>query len=350
MNSFVSSKYPICFHCMSITNGKDECPRCNTPTKIYSRPEALRPYTVLQNRYIVGECFKKDIIGFSYLGIDHYKKKWVIIKECFPGEYEISSNRNLVNDLTVNGSYSGVFLNEHITSYTISNYYSYIISFINMCCNVPNILKKSNQLLSFFLDNNTAYAIFNYIQGKTLIEYINNLPEGISEASLLTIIMPILEIFKIFHKKKIFGFRISPNDIYIPDENDPFLTIPWQGEFDHVYSGISDDRLFEIPLQTDIKIYSIDLWSSNKTNKTKEKFSDIYSLSAIMYSCLQGDCVHPLQYNNLINSKVLPITKVSKQPISNKLSHAIMKGLEKEPKKRPQSIDEFKSLLPIHQS
>jgi len=335
-------RYPICFHCMSSTHGKDKCPNCNTPTKIEHRHNALKPYTVLKNRYIVGECFQKDIIGFSYLGIDYDQRNWVIIKECFPGEYDILSERNQ-DGSTVDGSYSGVLANEFRNSYTIDDYYSFIISFTNMCCKVPNILKERNQLFSFFLDNNTAYAIFNYIPGKTLVKYVNNIPEGIPEESLLKIVKPILKLFKVLHQKKFFGLRISPNDIFVPaDKELPFLIIPWQGEFEHIGFGINDERLFEKPAKTDFRIYSYDLLISNRPIGY---FSDIYSLSAIMYSSLEGSWDHPLKFYD--NSSAIPITKISKQPVSKKLSNAIMKGLEIKPDKRPHSIEEFINLLPV---
>ncbi|MFM6863839.1 MAG: serine/threonine protein kinase, partial [Dolichospermum sp.] len=71
---------------------------------------------------------------------------------------------------------------------------------------------------------------------------------------------------------------------------------------------------------------------------------DVYTLAASLFYLVTGDT--PIaSLARKLNNRTLIEPKELNSRISDKLNQAIVKGLELEPKNRPQSMNEFRDLL-----
>ena len=71
-----------CYHCMNeLTDDQQVCPHCH----IENRPDIvvyrLRPGTILDNKYLVGDCLGEGGFGITYIGRDLSLDIKVAIKE-----------------------------------------------------------------------------------------------------------------------------------------------------------------------------------------------------------------------------------------------------------------------------
>ena len=79
---------PLCGNCFHELNTSGPCPLCGydgTGTE-KRHPQALRPGTILNGRYIVGRVLGQGGFGITYLALDNPTRERVAIKEYYPSE------------------------------------------------------------------------------------------------------------------------------------------------------------------------------------------------------------------------------------------------------------------------
>lgn len=193
--------------------------------------------------------------------------------------------------------------------------------------------------------NGTIYMAMEFIHGKNLKEIIReNGP--FTATRMLHIIFQVCDVISAAHKhpKKIIHRDITPQNIMLSrvGELEDFVKVLdfgiaklWLHDNVSLTGSIVGTPLYMAPEQ----------WTGECDERT-----DIYSLGTIMYEMLTGET--PFQgdqivlMNKHINEKPKPFRKLGKKlEIPKYLEHIIFKCLEKDKDKRPQSVDELKTLL-----
>lgn len=321
----------ICCSCMRDTGGKYPCSNCGARSIIENEPPALPPRVILHKNYLIGRCLGNGGFGITYLALDIQLKRPVAIKEYFPKQ--IASR--IVNNTTVRPSSQ-----EHAEdfAYGLEKFFEEARMLAQF--NYPSIVPIFNS----FKENDTAYFVMRYISGKTLAESMKERPNGISEGELLRVMTPVLEGLKEVHAKGLLHRDIKPHNIYIPDNGVPLL-LDFGSARQYM---VNKNRKFSVFLTQGYAPFE-----QYMTRAEQGPYTDIYACAATMYSCLRGynhetDRLEPpIPAPDRKEEDTLPhIQRVTNQQISTRLANAIMKGMEVELKRRPQTVAEFLEMLP----
>ncbi|WP_255317204.1 serine/threonine protein kinase [Candidatus Magnetobacterium casense] len=227
---------------------------------------SLQPRVVLNKQYLIGTCLGSGGFGITYLGLDLVLKMRVVIKEFLPRNIA----RRQRDQLTV-----------FPISEDYSNDYKYgLTKFIDEAQTLAQFNHPSiAPILFFFKENNTAYFVMRYIQGKTLEEYIKLQDKGITQQDLLDIMMPVLDGLDAVHQGGILHRDIKPKNIYIPDNGNPILL-----DFGSARDAIST----KLSICLTHGYAPLEQYSSDMKLGKQGPWTDIYACAATMYSCLRG--------------------------------------------------------------
>ena len=80
----------ICTHCMEEVETKQGgfCPICGAPFREEVRePHQLKPFSILQGKYLIGDVLGEGGFGITYIGIDLNLEVKVAIKEFYPNGF-----------------------------------------------------------------------------------------------------------------------------------------------------------------------------------------------------------------------------------------------------------------------
>lgn len=193
--------------------------------------------------------------------------------------------------------------------------------------------------------NGTIYMAMEFVHGRNLKEIIRD-TGPFNVARMLQVIFQVCDVISAAHKhtKKIIHRDITAQNIMLSQtgELDNFVKVLdfgiaklWSHDNVSLTGSIIGTPLYMAPEQ----------WRGSCDERT-----DIYSLGIIMYEMLTGE--PPFQGDQIVlmhkhvNEKPMPFRKLGKKlEIPKYLEHIVFKCLEKNKDKRPQSVDELKSLL-----
>lgn len=196
-----------------------------------------------------------------------------------------------------------------------------------------NIVRVKN----FFRANNTVYMVMKYERGKSLQDYIMALSQPVPESFLIRMFIELLNGLREVHTRKLLHLDIKPANIYIRLDGSPMLL-----DFGSARQALSEVTLaptytpgFAPPEQY------ID-------RKHLGPWSDIYSIGASMYACLQR--ASPVSANQRLKEDTLvPAIELGKQIYSEKLLAIIDECMQLDYLSRPQSVFSLqKKMIGIH--
>lgn len=197
---------------------------------------------------------------------------------------------------------------------------------------------KHNHIVSvsdLFEENNTAYYVMDYIEGETLQSRINR--EGaLSESDARRYICEVAEALRYIHENSMLHLDIKPGNIMVRSNGDTAIVIdfglakhydPETGHQTTTYLGAQSPGYapFEQGLSGGVRMFC--------------PATDIYSLGATLFALVTG--VRPPEAAAIPNEG-LPELPAHLMPSTRK---AITRAMEYSIKSRPQSIDEFLSII-----
>jgi len=319
----------FCYNCMNVTDGNIPCSECGNSGIVNNELPALQTGTVLNKKYLIGRCLGKGGFGITYLAYDLSLKSRVAIKEYLPRQIATRT----FDDTTVQPT------KEDAETYKYG---------LKRFLEEAQMLRKFNYqsiitVYTCFKENNTAYFDMPFISGKTLEEYVVE-QKGISEEELLYIMKHILKGLETVHRKKIYHRDIKPANIYIPHEGYPLLLD---------FGAARQDMLNKSQTFSIFLTHGYAPFEQYTSRASQGPYTDIYACAATMYSCLRGyinkkgHLIPPPSAPDREKGESLPHIKEVCPNISDRLTNAIMEGLELKPEKRPQSVSEFRKMIDI---
>lgn len=193
----------ICLSCFQHTGGLNPCPHCGADAAhIQKSPQHIVPGTVLNQNYLIGKALGQGGFGITYIGWDINAWRIVAIKEYYPSGL-VTRERGLfvapIDDEAKIKLKKGVnlFFKEALI---LGNFSSH-----------PNIVN----VLHFFRQNNTAYIVMEYINGKSLKDYLQARGGSISFTEAMQILCPIMLALDDLHHTGLLHRDIAPDNIYL---------------------------------------------------------------------------------------------------------------------------------------
>ncbi len=305
----------LCMSCMGELNDHGTCPLCgyfDTESYISSY---LAPKTFLSERYIVGK-----LIGYSgesalYIGFDTETGRKVTIREYMPDtlcvrerDEEIVSVRS--NKLPLYKTYLAEFIELHTT----------LMRSPNIRCVQP--------VLDVFTQNNTAYAVMEYIGGISLKAYLTNCGEVMTWEQIKELFPPVLTALSMLHGLGIIHRGISTSTIFVSEKNELRLI------------GFSISAAHTADSDIGYEVFggyaAPELYSSSKSNGS---WTDVYGISAVLYRCLTG--VIPPSAPDRLTEDTLTDPMLISRHVPKNVSDVIMRGMRLDAEERTATITEF---------
>lgn len=231
----------------------------------------LKPGSILRhNTYRIERILGQGGFGITYLAKDLYCERYVAIKEFFPKEYcdrdESSS---------------------HITIGTRSN--TELVSrlkakFLREARNIarldhPGIIK----IHAAFEENNTAYYVMDYIEGRNLSEIVKG-GGPIAAHKAIKYISQVGDALEYIHSKRINHLDVKPANIMIRRSDDQPILIDFGLSKQYDSDGNQESTT---PLGVSHGYAPIEQYMPGGVSEFSPR-SDVYSLAATLYYILSG--------------------------------------------------------------
>ena len=308
----MQNRYDKCPNCMqALGQGEDVCPYCGFDVSGYEeKPNCLRPFTVLQGKYMIGRVIGMGGFGITYIGWDLNLQTYIAIKEYYPESFaqRDAMTTTIVSTLDSKKEIYDKGLKRYVEeARNLSKFYQ---------------LQGIVSVKDFFYENGTGYIVMEYIDGITLKEYIDS-ERVLNWKDAVHFIIQILRALQHAHNRGIVHRDIKPQNIML-------LT---DGTIKVMDFGIAKFAREESMTATDQAIGTVHYISPEQArgDVTDEK-SDIYSVGVMFYEMLTGQ--KPFDTDNPVSIAVMHIKNIPVRPrdinpnIPSGLEEIIMHAME----------------------
>ena len=229
--------------------------------------DELRPgETLLQGQYVIERFLNSGGFGMTYIARDSLNRP-VVIKECFPAALCTRSATHVQARSRANRE----------------DFRSIVRSFIKEAQRLsklehPNIVGVHQ----IFEDNDTAYMALDFIDGRDLLDVIENDHEKLAAAELQEILMKILGAVQHIHEQNILHRDISPDNILLDRTGKPVLI-----DFGAAREAASQSNRIPTELLMVKDGYSPQEFYVAGSEQSPS--SDLYALAATFYHLLTGN-------------------------------------------------------------
>lgn len=312
-----------CMGCMEPIDGSSGvCPNCGYADGTPHLPAYLAPGTALNDRYVVGRLLKYNGESAVYLGFDTVTENKVTVREYMPD--------TLCSRLK-NSSLMNVQQN-HLVQYK-----AYMSEFteLNKTLAKMRTLNHISSAVDMFAENNTTYAVFPYLEGMPLSQYLEAHGGRFTWEEVKKYFPPLFTTASLIHNAGLVHRGISPETIFVTTTGEMKLT-----DF-----AISAERTANSELAPELfagyaapEQYSANSWQGTWT--------DVYGISAILYRLLTG--MAPADAVVRIGNDVMPSPSEVDPEIPENVSAVIMEGLSLSSDSRIQTITELVTKLFEH--
>ncbi len=312
----------LCMNCFSVKGQYEVCPFCGyvegTPPE---QPHYLTPGTILGNHFIVGTVIGAGGFGITYKCFDTTLGVAVAVKEFYPA--------GLVNR-SPGESRVGLLSGDKKEQYG-----QQLRRFLMEAQSVAQFGKARDivNVYDFFEENGTAYIIMEYIDGVLLKDYLEKWG-ALDPDAAMSIIMPIIEAVKKIHSKGIIHRDISPDNIFISNEDSIKIFDFGTARLNDSKEGMAGEQVIKVG------------YSALEQYRDKSRqgfFTDVYSVGAIMYQMLTG--VKPMESTEREFKDDLKSPMQLGVKINANVDRAVMEALAVRPELRFQGIQQFEEAL-----
>lgn len=171
--------------------------------------DVLSAGTVLHDCYEIEECICRTRFSAVYRVYDKYLDKIFAVKEYFPGDRCLRNK----DGITV-----APYLGEAGRLYADG-----LKAFIDDTADAMKIKDCSNlvKIYNIFEENNTAYSVMEYIEGKTLGEILKK--EIYTYPKAMALMRPVMKALSLLHAAGLVHRNVAPDNIIIRPDGQPVL-------------------------------------------------------------------------------------------------------------------------------
>ena len=308
-----------CMKCMhALAAGETFCSECGRPYgSVETEPFALKPGTILDGKYLVGEMLGQGGFGITYIGFDLLLEQKVAIKEYYPMS-------------------TGMVSRENSTTVVWS---SAVMQKSGMEKGFDSFLKEARKMAklggipgvvgvkSVFIQNETAYIVMDFIEGETLLKKLQR--EGpMDYGTCISLMTPIMQALAEVHKHGIIHRDISPDNIMVQSDGKLVLLdlgaakdLDIQGKDGNVQSSQMVAKHGFSPVEQYGQAGKIGPWT------------DVYAMAATIYYCCTG-VLPPSATDRMIEDTLTCRPRLTKEQFD-----VLAFCMSVLPQKRPQNMD-----------
>ncbi len=177
------------------------CHECGFNEEEYQPDPIVLPIgSILQDRYVIGGVIGKGGFGITYLAYDKKLERKIAVKEYYP--YGLALRATEDTTVFITGD-DGVFHKGADRFYNEAK----MIARFNSSPNIVNIY-------DFFYENGTVYYVMEYLRGRTLRSYVENIG-CLTPGQAVYIALQISDALMTAHSESILHRDISPDNIML---------------------------------------------------------------------------------------------------------------------------------------
>ncbi len=255
----------LCMSCMKEIGDEKLCPYCG----FHADSPQIAPYlpirSTIANRYLVGKLIDYNGDGASYMGWDLSSKMAVVIREFMP---DAIASREADRLTVVPNPGKEALYNDCLQSF--AELWRKLMRLTGLSALV--------EVFAIIEENNTAYAIEEYVDGITLREYLLRTPTGyISWEKARPLFMPVLSTLGNLHTSGIIHRGISPTTLMIAPDGKLRIT------------GFSINRVRNAKSELSSQLFAgYSAIEQYGFDGQQGPWTDIYSFAAVLYRALIG--------------------------------------------------------------
>ena len=310
-----------CYTCMREIKQGDYCTECLKANTADDFAHHLKPGTVLNNKYLVGNSLGEGGFGITYIGRDLLLDFRVAIKEFYPNGCANRNNEKSQDVIAAAQSQSELFNKGKER-------------FLQEARNIARFVDEPGivGVREYFECNNTAYIIMDYLDGEDLSATLRK--NGVFKPeALFDMIRPMVGSLKRMHDAGIIHRDISPDNIMLLKNGTLKLM-----DFGSARYYTNEEKEMSVMLKQG---YAPE--EQYRKNGKQGPWTDVYGLCATMYKCITG--VTPV--DALDRMRVDGLKKPSElgAKIPEPLENILMYGLAVYHENRCQDMAEFGGLI-----
>jgi len=296
-----------CLGCMRIKGPGEVCEHCGYREGTPNAPHQLAAGAVLKEQYRIGRVLGQGGFGITYLGWDLYLDIPVAIKEYYPSGMVMRDTAVTMAVTDVTGDEDGRF---HHSRDRFMREAKMLARFSQM--------DEVVQVKNFFLANNTAYIVMEYVEGITLKQYVKDRGGKIAPKEAFSILRPVIRTLSKVHKTGIIHRDISPENIMMLPEGGAKLL-----DFGAVRSvgAASTDKELTKSTEAILKQGYAPLEQYQKKGSLGP-WTDVYAMCGTLYYCMTGTVppdapARVLGYEELDLSTIAGLTERQRQALQH---------------------------------
>ncbi|MFB2891586.1 serine/threonine protein kinase [Aerosakkonemataceae cyanobacterium BLCC-F50] len=299
---------PTCKFCIT-------CGASLTDVKLEILPSGTQ---LSDGEYIVDKVVGQGGFGITYFGNEPSLKRPVAIKEFFPEGCRRQGSTVISAGSWTVASYNQAkqrFLQE---GQTLAQF------------NHPGIVR----VFKYFEENNTAYIVMEYLQGKNLADLLEERGEPLKEWEAVSYVEKVSKALEVIHQANFLHLDIKPNNVMVTTDRRVVL-VDFGAAKEYLTGKTQLLSRTVTPGYAPLEQYA--------ERAKRAPYMDIYALAATMYHLLTGQM--PISAPDRYAGVELPDVRQLNPKVRPFAAEAVMQGMAMEVKRRPQSVGEFLNLL-----
>lgn len=313
-------KFNRCFGCMEEISSYP-CPNCGfDPTQITAPNYVLPNGTILDGRYLVGKMLGRGGFGITYIGFDLLLQRKVAIKEYYPSG-QVSRITTISKDLQWLDSEQPDQLRENGIRSCLREARK-----MAKIGDIPEVVR----VLECFPENDTAYIVMDYVDGKTLMSVLREQgPMTWDQAK--EIFLPAISAMEEVHQAGMVHRDISPDNLMLTKKGVRILDLGAAKDLG-INNGASSALVVKggfSPLEQYAHQGGSGPWT------------DVYAMAATIYHCLTG--VIPPSALDRAQGDTMDWTLLKANGVPNHVIAALQNAMKLTARERTQSMAELLS-------
>lgn len=314
----------LCMGCMRENKEEGTCPFCGFDSKDYAAsPHHLPLKTILAGKYLIGRVLGEGGFGITYLGWDLNLGVKIAVKEYYPMGFVTREHNATSSVLPYFGDKAAFFAAGRDRfvdeAKSLAKFYG-----------LPGIVAVKD----FFLENNTAYIVMEFVEGKTLKQMLADAGGKLPVTTVFEMMKPLMRSLSEVHGAGVIHRDISPDNIMVTKEGNVKL-LDFGAARDYADSG---NRSLSVMLKPG---YAPE--EQYRTRGVQGPWSDVYALCATIYRAITG--VNPPESVERLRADELEAPSALGAAIDPAREKALLKGMAVLQTDRYQSVIELYEAL-----
>lgn len=310
----------LCMGCMKEIGNVQQCPFCGFHNDTVAPAPCLPLRTVIGGRYTVGKVISASGDGVTYIAWDNESRETVTVREFLP-----------VENITRLQGQTEVIVNEDSRLVFYDSVREFLA--LNRKLAMSRNLSALIPVIDIIEENNTAYAVSEYLETITLRDFLLKSRTGyLGWDRVKTLMMPVLTTVASLHSMDIYHRGISPNTLVLGRDGKLRLT----------GFMISSARCLKTRVKPEMFPGYAAIEQYHDVDDTGA-WTDVYGIAAVIYRALIGST--PAEASERITNDKLMIPPKFAEALPAYLVSALDHALTIEPGDRTATVDELREEL-----